>query len=403
MHWAASALATRLMLERYLTSVAFDENGSTIRLASRLPGTIRDRFLVPARLRAYPSGVNADQVTHCAPAEEIVLHVLNQIPRLRRQQRAWLDVRHRSFDRAVSRKVCSEDQVFFGSFNASLRSLERVKELGGKSILNYPIAHHDWSRRLLTEEAKLQPEFAPTLQFPGGTSKKNRARLDLELQYADRILAFSGFHASTFIDEGIAPDKFVVAPLGVDAQLFRPCREDRDRSKFRVIFVGQIGQRKGLSYLIEGFRQAAIPRSELLLVGAVIGTDVAWRDIPGVRHVPHVPRHDLPALYATASVFVMPSLVEGFCQTPLEALACGVPVIVTPNTFGEDVVRDGVEGWNVPIRDADAIAEKLRHVASDGELSAQMSVAARLRAESYSWDSFGSKICEQLLTVSEMK
>jgi glycosyltransferase involved in cell wall biosynthesis len=161
-----------------------------------------------------------------------------------------------------------------------------------------------------------------------------------------------------------------------------------------VLFVGQITQRKGISYLIDAFRKLGIPRSELILVGQVCGSSRAWTGTQGVRHIPHVPRSLLPQLYATASVFVLPSIIEGFGLTALEAMACGLPVILSDHTFGTDLIEDGIDGYVVPIRDSDAIADRLRLLHNRPALAKRMGAAARRKAEQFSWTRYGDRIIE---------
>jgi glycosyltransferase involved in cell wall biosynthesis len=191
---------------------------------------------------------------------------------------------------------------------------------------------------------------------------------------------------------GVDANKLIETPLGVDLGLFRPKSIPRKNDTFRVIFVGQITQRKGLSYLLEGYRRAALPNSELMLVGQPCVTDAPWRNVLGLRHLPRLPREDLPDLYASADVFVLPSLIEGFPQTALEAMACGLPVIVSEHTFGGDVITDGVNGYIVPIRDPDQIADRLRHLYDHPNERRRLGLAARRRAEKFSWEGYGHRI-----------
>jgi glycosyltransferase involved in cell wall biosynthesis len=201
----------------------------------------------------------------------------------------------------------------------------------------------------------------------------------------------STFQARTFEDVGVDSSKLIVTPLGVDLDMFYP-RPRADDGLFRVLFVGQITQRKGISYLLEAATRAALPDAELLLVGTPVGGGRPWEEYPRVRHLPHCRRAHLPSVYASADVYVLPSLVEGFPLTALEAMASGLPVVVSENTFGSDVVTDGDDGFIVPIRDADAIADRLKFLHASPEDRKRVGLAARRRATDFSWASYGDRV-----------
>jgi alpha-maltose-1-phosphate synthase len=82
-------------------------------------------------------------------------------------------------------------------------------------------------------------------------------------------------------------------------------------------------------------------------------------------------------------------------------MACGVPVIVSENTFGSDVIRDGHNGFVVPIRDVDAIVERVRQLAGDEALRSSMGTNARITAEQYSWEAFGRRLAELVTPAIE--
>jgi glycosyltransferase involved in cell wall biosynthesis len=245
----------------------------------------------------------------------------------------------------------------------------------------------------MAEEARLRPDYAATLGR--GVPEWQARRQDAELRLADRIVVLSTFQRAGFVEEGIDEDRLVVVPLGVDLDVFRP-RARQDNGSFRVLFVGQITQSKGISYLVDAFAKAKIPASELQFVGGVVGTNGPWRRLQGVTHVPHVPRYELPPYYGRADVYVLPSLFEGFALTAIEAMAAGLPVIVSEHTFGADVITDGVDGFVVPIRDSDAIAERLRFLHASPTARARIGAAARRRAEDYSWERYGRRIVAAL-------
>jgi len=107
-----------------------------------------------------------------------------------------------------------------------------------------------------------------------------------------------------------------------------------------------------------------------------------YRHLPGVRWVGYV--DDPVATYQQADLFVFPTVEEGSALVTYEALACGLPVVTTPNAGS--VVRDGVEGLIVPIRDVDALAAAMERLRADEQLRREMGKAARARAEMFTWE-----------------
>jgi glycosyltransferase involved in cell wall biosynthesis len=320
--------------------------------------------------------------------------------RLQRRQRVrdrLADRQRAAFDAAVARELGARDGAVLTIAGWAPRTMRRARELGLSSAVDCPLGHHGFVRDLMREEAKLKPEWAKTLQIHDFSDEAIQAQVE-ELASADLVITLSSCAKRTLLERGVEESKLEVTPLGVDLELFRPRVRPAD-GIFRVIFVGQVTQRKGISYLVEAFEKAAVGRSELMLVGEVIGSADPWRGRPGIRHVTTVPRNELPAYYRPADVFVLPSLAEGFGLTALEAMASGIPVIISTNTFADDVLTDGQEGFIVPIRDANAIAERLLALAADPDRRAQMGKAARARAEQYPWSRYGNQIVEIMRDV----
>jgi glycosyltransferase involved in cell wall biosynthesis len=100
-------------------------------------------------------------------------------------------------------------------------------------------------------------------------------------------------------------------------------------------------------------------------------------------------------VYASASLFVLPSIEEGLAYVQAEAMACGLPVVATTNTGAPDLFSDGVEGYIVAIRDADAIREKVLSLYRQPELLDEMSRAALKRARNMAgWDEYGKRAAQ---------
>jgi glycosyltransferase involved in cell wall biosynthesis len=242
---------------------------------------------------------------------------------------------------------------------------------------------------LLGEEARLHPDFAGSL--PAAVVDWLVERCSGEARMADLVLAGSEYVKSSLIELGVDPSRIAVIPYGVDTERFCPLRRPCD-SEFRLLFVGQIGQRKGIKYLLEAVKQLKLPGMQLVLIGRLEGEVekglAAYQDY--FTHVPNIPHHEVHASFQKADVFVYPSLHEGSAIAIYEALASGLPVITTPNSGS--VVRDGVEGFVVPIRNVNALKEKILLLYENKELREQMGQNARKRAEEFTWEAYRERL-----------
>lgn len=346
------------------------------------------------RRRIVPDAIPRDLVTRVASGAEARAVVARRLGLPTSVVRLMADRRDRAFDRSLAHFIPPDISALHTAYGASLAALVKARSLGIPSALEFAVDHHGFTERILQQEARLQPEYARTLQFHRPSTRR-KGILDAEIEAADSVVALSEFSRRTFADQGVEPDAIRVNQLGVDASAFRPGAR-ADDGVFRVLFVGVFTQRKGLSYLVDGFRRAGIPGSELVLTGSVWGGATPWREVPGVRERAWLGHTDLVAAYRSSDVFVLPALSEGFGRVVLEAMACGLPVIVSANTGAADAVRDGQTGYVIPIRDSGAIAERLRTLWESPELRAVMGRRARDTAEAFSWAAYGARASEML-------
>ena len=146
-----------------------------------------------------------------------------------------------------------------------------------------------------------------------------------------------------------------------------------------MLFVGSVGLLKGSHYLAAASRileRRRVP-CEVRVVGPCDPAVSSPSGVRGPTYVGQVPRSRVADEFRQADVFVLPTLCDSFALVHPEAMACGVPVITTPNCGS--VVRDGVDGFIVPIRDADAIADKVELLLADRALRQRMGERARAR------------------------
>ncbi len=370
------------------------------RLVERTPG-VGSLYGRTLGRRVPPPGLPLERVVEAGIAEDFMAAMVGRLPVLggewrKRAAHELIFAAEREVARKAGRLAAGAD-IVIASYGTGKYAFETVQRSGGHAILSYPIAHNRYQAKLYEEEAGLAPEFAAALPKLDRLPAEYSQRLEAECALADRIIVGSTFVKHSFIELGYDACKIVVTPYGVDTQRFSPAAAPRRGGPFRALFVGQIGQRKGMSYLFQGYESFRRPDAELHVVGTFVpGHEVYDRYSHLYRHTPNVPQQDLPALYQQADVFVFPSLIEGMPLVVLEAMACGIPVIATAHGPG-DIVRDGVDGFIVPIRDPQAIATRLEQLYRDPELRMHMGRNAREQALRHTWDAFARRAADAIL------
>jgi glycosyltransferase involved in cell wall biosynthesis len=153
-----------------------------------------------------------------------------------------------------------------------------------------------------------------------------------------------------------------------------------------VLYVGSLGQRKGLSYALDAV-QALGEQVSLTLIGRVTAPECRPLVAALERHrwIETLPHHQILEQMRQHDVLVLPSLFEGYALVISEALSQGLPVLTTANSGATQAIRDGVEGFIVPIRSSQAIAERLQQLGSNRDLLAAMRLACLRRAAELSW------------------
>ncbi len=277
-------------------------------------------------------------------------------------------------------------EIFHVWGNYGLHSLQRAKAMGMVTVVERASSHPLYQARLLREE---YAHWGLCFRAPQATLRRGVG----ELAFADYVLTPSDFVRTSFVAEGFPEGQLLWLPFGVDVDRFRP-GSDRSDHPFRVIFVGQVGIRKGAPYLLEAWRQLGWHDAEVWLVGQVEAAFrpiiQRWEGLAGVKLIGYAP--DPVTLYQQADAFVFPTIEEGSALVTYEAMACGLPVVTTPNAGS--VVRDGVEGFILPIRDVNALAAALERLRADERLRQKMGQAARARAEEYTWEGYGDGLAQ---------
>jgi starch synthase len=319
-------------------------------------------------------------------------------PRYEPAKRFWEWQDKVLFDEYVARNLPACD-VFCGLSGSALRTGRAAKRYGARYICDRGSSHIRFQNRILCEEYDLQG-----IPF-SGIDPRIIGREETEYQFADAITVPSTFALNSFVEFGIPREKLRLAPYGVDLSLFHPTAAPSAR-EFRVLFVGAISIRKGICYLLDAFERVQHERKYLKLVGSVSpelrDRVEKLRGRADVSVVGHVPQPQLKGIMSESHIMVLPSIEEGLALVQAQAMACGCPVIASQNTGAQDLFSDGVEGFIVPIRNADAITQCLQKLADNPHLRSQMSAAASERVKSIGgWEQYGQTMYQIFTRVFE--
>lgn len=296
------------------------------------------------------------------------------------------------YDRSIAKWLQPGADIFVGWSGSSLHSLRAAKKLGMKTILERGSAHIETQKQILTEEYSRQGSLFFEIH-PKILEKELQ-----EYQEADFISVPSQFAVQSFLEHGFPRSKLIHVPYGVSLEHFS-AQENRDRSRFRVIFCGTASLQKGTHYLLQAFHELANPDMELWLVGTVRGEMLPFLRKYGngqVKVFGKLPQSELKNYYSQCSVFCLPSLQEGFAMVILQAMACGLPVITTTNTGANDIMREGKDGFIIPIRNVEKLKEKILFFYQNQNAVIEMGAnAVKQVSHLFTWKDYGEKMISE--------
>ena len=385
---------------------SFSQSGELLRF-----GTTISADPSSAWLKFLPAGFRREWLrrSYPVPDELIWTHPLRELARmglsrtgpkyLTRHEKGWASIYsvYKEFDAAVARNLAwfSKGKKLKGVYayeDGALETFKKARRLGITCIYDLPIAYWETGRRLMQEEAERLPAWAPTL---GGGIKDSQAKLERkteEMALADVVVTPGNFVARSL--PGFAETKkIIISPFGSPAALPGYHKAFDEKKKLKVLFAGSMGQRKGLGDLFAAMNLLGGRPLELVVMGTLMAPmEFYKKEFDGFRYEPGRPNAEVLALMRSCDVFCLPSIVEGRALVLQEAMSQGLPLIITGNTGGEDLVIEGKTGFLVPIRSPRSIAEKIDWFLDNRNLLPEMSDNARVHAAGYTWQKYGADV-----------
>lgn len=389
----ARALGEADLLERLVTDLYWPADGGwTRRIESGLP-----RSVARVLRRRCAAGVPADAVTSCR---------LTGLSSLMAGKAPWLPF---PWQRAAVRWC-----------DSSLgRRAGRIATRKGAALLSYSYyAHAAFShytgcgprilfqlhphpasvQSVLRQERERHPDCAASLdrEWELALPEADFRRLVEEATMAQYWIAASSYTKRTLTDAGIPEERITVIPYGIDLSRFSPgLKERRAGEPLRLLFVGTLGQRKGIKYLVQAMEMLPPGRVELTVCGRPVDDLAIFRRSRARIHLrPSVTEQGLREAYQMADVFVFPSLAEGFAHVLLEAMASGLAIISTDRTAAPDLIRHGREGFIVQAGSALDLAAHIEILLRSPASAGRMGEAARQRAEFFTWSRFRRAVAQ---------
>jgi len=271
--------------------------------------------------------------------------------------------------------------IFHGWMGLSLACLRKAMGQGTVTLLENPARHPRHWCQADEEECKrfgIDPRNH-SIAMPPPLIR----RMEHEFELCTRIVVPSALSLRSFTECGLGHKTVVVKPA-VDTDFFAP-RSVEQRSLFRACFVGRVELAKGAGYLLQAWRRLALANAELVLVGDVkpeMRSLLRTYADSTVRTLGVLPPQALTQRYRESDLFVFPSVNEGLAQVLLEAMSSGLPVVASDHSGADDVVTEGKDGFIVPVRDVDRLAEAILWCYQHRNETQAMGRAARMKMES---------------------
>jgi len=379
----ALAFAEANLLEEFFVTLNWNPGSAFDRL---LPPRLRQSF----RRRSFPELVR--HRTRSQPMREAMRLFFGAIhlPLWSKHERGFLsiDAISAALDRAVAAEVgknanCKLAYAYEDCAIATFAAAERHRI---PRVYDLPIGYWRAAQRMSVEESEREPEWTPTLTGARDSHEK-LARKDEELRLATRVVVASTFTKSTLAQ---APHQRPVTVIPYGAPPAATNEIAKGGAKLKILFTGSLGQRKGLSYALRAVELIGERNCKLTLLGrkAAEGCRPLDQAVRDHRWLPSLSHERVLLEMRQHDVLIFPSLFEGFGLAITEAMSQGIPVITTAHTAGPDIIDDGVDGFIVPIRSAEAIAEKLELLARDRERLRAMKISARKKAQIHRWENY---------------
>lgn len=302
-------------------------------------------------------------------------------------------IRHRAvgwFDAWAARRLPSNLDAVICYENGARDTFRVARKKGIATILDAASFHHAW-----------QDEFHDPIESEKAHAAINR-RKDQEIELADHILTVSEFARQSYVDAGVPSNQVTSVPMGANLSAFTPdADQDADSSDaFTFIFAGHANRRKGVDLLLEASEHLKDEGKIHQLQFAGGRDDALFENTDGpVDRLGYLNHSELAAAFRRADVLVLPSRHDSFGRVVVEAMATGLPVLLSEHVGAKEAVTEGETGWIVPAEDVDALAHQMRWCIEHPKQVQAMQDVCVDTAQNYSWQAYRERVTDVIASI----
>jgi glycosyltransferase involved in cell wall biosynthesis len=278
----------------------------------------------------------------------------------------------------------------------ALSIIGRARADGGRVLAEPVNTHPANQRKLLAQEANRWG-----LSGRGTALDAREHRIVEEIDRADAVLVPSETVRRSFVERGVDTAKIVKIPYAANLSRFfprQPSELPRERNgPLRVVCVGAVGLRKGQLNLLEACSRLGEKVVQLTLVGPILNevAPLCRRYAGRFRHVLRIANTELRTLLLEHDVFVLPSLEEGLAVSICEAMACGLAIVTTKESGGEEIIVDGENGLFIESASIDHIVERLQYLYDHRDIVEKLGMRAAETTKHYlNWESYADRLMD---------
>jgi len=295
------------------------------------------------------------------------------------------------FEYFASKKVNYKNtDILIGWSGFSYKSFQKSKNYNLLKILERGSSHIQYQSEILLQEHKIF-----NIKYKINYNEINQEIKEYNL--ADYISIPSEFVKKTFLQKGFNEKKIILVPYGANLDNFYP--QKKKDNIFRFIYAGTLSLRKGVWYTLKAFNELNLPNSELILVGSIDHNFSPllkeFTSNKKIKILNHVSQNKLIEFYNISDVFIISSIEDGFAMVIPQALACGLPVICSENSGGSELIKNGFNGYVVPIRNIYELKKKMNLLYEDKKHYIFLKEKVLKHGKDLSWDRYGDLIIDR--------